>query len=225
MIMKILGFDMEVDISNENTNLLVVTDNKLFGSICCNLNDKNSDNIVFVSNDSLINMKDILIVFDLLNFNINNKTIINKLYNHLSDNIISNIDEENELKDNFMKMVRIVYDEIDDFNVDISLNEELDLIKLFKMLNVEINTDYDGVLERMIDLLEIYSELNDQTIIFINTLSYFSDEEIIEIQKYINYKKLSVLFFENSYNRGVYFENQYIIDDDFYDYAIQFDKK
>ncbi|RHP21554.1 type II-A CRISPR-associated protein Csn2 [Faecalibacillus faecis] len=225
MIMKILGFDMEVDISNENTNLLVVTDNKLFGSICCNLNDKNSDNIVFVSNDSLINMKDILIVFDLLNFNINNKTIINKLYNHLSDNIISNIDEENELKDNFMKMVRIVYDEIDDFNVDISLNEELDLIKLFKMLNVEINTDYDGVLERMIDLLEIYSELNDQTIIFINILSYFSDEEIIEIQKYINYKKLSVLFFENSYNRGVYFENQYIIDDDFYDYAIQFDKK
>ncbi|WP_233543734.1 type II-A CRISPR-associated protein Csn2 [Faecalibacillus faecis] len=223
--MKILGFDMEVDISNENTNLLVVTDNKLFGSICCNLNDKNSDNIVFVSNDSLINMKDILIVFDLLNFNINNKTIINKLYNHLSDNIISNIDEENELKDNFMKMVRIVYDEIDDFNVDISLNEELDLIKLFKMLNVEINTDYDGVLERMIDLLEIYSELNDQTIIFINILSYFSDEEIIEIQKYINYKKLSVLFFENSYNRGVYFENQYIIDDDFYDYAIQFDKK
>lgn len=186
MIMKILGFDMEVDISNENTNLLVVTDNKLFGSICCNLNDKNSDNIVFVSNDSLINMKDILIVFDLLNFNINNKTIINKLYNHLSDNIISNIDEENELKDNFMKMVRIVYDEIDDFNVDISLNEELDLIKLFKMLNVEINTDYDGVLERMIDLLEIYSELNDQTIIFINILSYFSDEEIIEIQKYIN---------------------------------------
>lgn len=225
MIMKILGFDMEVDISNENTNLLVVTDNKLFGSICCNLNDKNSDNIVFVSNDSLINMKDILIVFDLLNFNINNKTIINKLYNHLSDNIISNIDEENELKDNFMKMVRIVYDEIDDFNVDISLNEELDLIKLFKMLNVEINTDYDGVLERMIDLLEIYSELNDQTIIFINILSYFSNEEIIEIQKYINYKKLSVLFFENSYNRGVYFENQYIIDDDFYDYAIQFDKK
>lgn len=225
MIMKMLGFDMEVDISNENTNLLVVTDNKLFGSICCNLNDKNSDNIVFVSNDSLINMKDILIVFDLLNFNINNKTIINKLYNHLSDNIISNIDEENELKDNFMKMVRIVYDEIDDFNVDISLNEELDLIKLFKMLNVEINTDYDGVLERMIDLLEIYSELNDQTIIFINILSYFSDEEIIEIQKYINYKKLSVLFFENSYNRGVYFENQYIIDDDFYDYAIQFDKK
>lgn len=225
MIMKILGFDMEVDISNENTNLLVVTDNKLFGSICCNLNDKNSDNIIFVSNDSLINMKDILIVFDLLNFNINNKTIINKLYNHLSDNIISNIDEENELKDNFMKMVRIVYDEIDDFNVDISLNEELDLIKLFKMLNVEINTDYDGVLERMIDLLEIYSELNDQTIIFINILSYFSDEEIIEIQKYINYKKLSVLFFENSYNRGVYFENQYIIDDDFYDYAIQFDKK
>ena len=225
MIMKILGFDMEVDISNENTNLLVVTDNKLFGSICCNLNDKNSDNIVFVSNDSLINMKDILIVFDLLNFNINNKTIINKLYNHLSDNIISNIDEENELKDNFMKMVRIVYDEIDDFNVDISLNEELDLIKLFKMLNVEINTDYDGVLERMIDLLEIYSELNDQTIISINILSYFSDEEIIEIQKYINYKKLSVLFFENSYNRGVYFENQYIIDDDFYDYAIQFDKK
>ena len=40
----------------------------------------------------------------------------------------------------------------------------------------------------------------------------------------ITYKKISVLFLENSYNRSVYFENKYVIDDDFYDYIIHDDK-
>ena len=51
-----------------------------------------------------------------------------------------------------------------------------------------------------------------------------SEKEIREILKYITYKKISVLFLENSYNRSVYFENKYVIDDDFYDYIIHDDK-
>lgn len=93
------------------------------------------------------------------------------------------------------------------------------------MMGVEIHNSYDCLINKIIDLLEIYFELCNQTIVFINILNYFSNEEINEILKYIGYKKISVLFLENSYNKDVYFENKYVIDDEFYDYIVHNNKK
>ena len=224
MIMKIMGFDIEVDINKDKTNILVIDDHKLFGSVCYDLNRKDTEKVVFIDNDKLINIKDIIIFNDILSFNFNDKTIITKLYNKLSKSIISNVEIDNELKKYFMKISNILYDEIEYYNVDIDLNEEIDLVKYFKLAGIEFDNKYNNLIDKFIDILEIYSELYDQTMIFINVLSYFSNEEIREILKYITYKKISVLFLENSYNRSVYFENKYVIDDDFYDYIIHDDK-
>lgn len=224
MIMKIMGFDIEVDINKDKTSLLIINDYKLFGSVCYDLNRKDTEKVIFIDNDKLINIKDIIIFNDILSFNFNDKTIISKLYNKLSKSIISNIEIDNELKKYFMKISNILYDEIEYYNVDIDLNEEIDLVKYFKLAGIEFDNKYNNLIEKFIDILEIYSELYDQTMIFINVLTYFSNEEIREILKYITYKKISVLFLENSYNRSVYFENKYVIDDDFYDYIIHDDK-
>lgn len=225
MIMKISGFDMEIDINNEKTNILLISDSKLFGRICFDLTRNNDENIVFVLDNKIVNMKDILIISDIMNFDINNKMIISKLYNQMSNSLLSDSDIENEIKKHYIEIVKKIYDEVDNYNVDINLNEELDFIKLFKMMGVEIHNSYDCLVNKIIDLLEIYSELCNQTIVFINTLNYFSNEEINEVLKYIDYKKISVLFLENSYNKDVYFENKYIIDDEFYDYIVHNNKK
>ena len=224
MIMKIMGFDIEVDINKDKTNLLIINDYKLFGSVCYDLNRKDIEKVIFIDNDKLVNIKDIIIFNDILSFNFNDKTIITKLYNKLSKSIISNVEIDNEFKKYFMKISNILYDEIEYYNVDIDLNEEIDLVKYFKLAGIEFDNKYNNLIEKFIDILEIYSELYDQTMIFINVLTYFSNEEIREILKYITYKKISVLFLENSYNRSVYFEKKYVIDDDFYDYIIHDDK-
>lgn len=80
MIMKISGFDMEIDINNEKTNILLISDSKLFGRICFDLIRNNDENIVFVLDNKIVNTKDILIISDIMNFDINNKMIINKFY-------------------------------------------------------------------------------------------------------------------------------------------------
>ena len=224
MIMKIMGFDIEVDINKDKTNILVIDDHKLFGSFCYDLNRKDTEKVVFIDNGKLVNIKDIIIFNDILSFNFNDKTIITKLYNKLSKSIISNVEIDNELKKYFMKISNILYDEIEYYNVDIDLNEEIDLVKYFKLAGIEFDNKHNNLIEKFIDILEIYSELYDQIMIFINVLTYFSNEEIRGILKYITYKKISVLFLENSYNRSVYFENKYVIDDDFYDYIIHDDK-
>lgn len=143
----------------------------------------------------------------------------------MSNDLILDSDIENEIKKHYIEIVKKIYDEVDNYNVDININEELDFIKLFKMMGVEIHNSYDCLINKIIDLLEIYSELCNQTIVFINILNYFSNEEINEISKYIGYKKISVLFLENSYNKDVYFENKYVIDDEFYDYIVHNNKK
>ena len=143
----------------------------------------------------------------------------------MSNDLISDSDIENEIKKHYIEIVKKIYDEVDNYNVDININEELDFIKFFKMMGVEIHNSYDCLINKIIDLLEIYSEVCNQTIVFINILNYFSNEEINEILKYIGYKKISVLFLENSYNKDVYFENKYVIDDEFYDYIVHNNKK
>ena len=126
MIMKISGFDMEIDINNEKTNILLISDSKLFGRICFDLTRNNDENIVFVLDNKIINTKDILIISDIMNFDINNKMIISKLYNQMSNDLISDSDIENEIKKHYIEIVKKIYDEVDNYNVDININEELD---------------------------------------------------------------------------------------------------
>lgn len=97
------------------------------------LNRKDTEKVVFIDNDKLVNIKDIIIFNDILSFNFNDKTIITKLYNKLSKSIISNVEIDNELKKYFMKISNVLYDEIEYYNVDIDLNEEIDLVKYFKL--------------------------------------------------------------------------------------------
>ena len=84
-----------------------------------------------------------------------------------------------------MKISNILYDEIEYYNVDIDLNEEIDLVKYFKLAGIEFDNKYNNLIDKFIDILEIYSELYDQTMIFINVLSYFSKwkklEEILKV--------------------------------------------
>ena len=124
MIMKISGFDMEIDINNEKTNILLISDSKLFGRICFDLTRNNDENIVFVSDNKIVNTKDILIISDIMNFDINNKMIISKLYNQMSNDLISDSDIENEIKKHYIEIVKKIYDEVDNYNVDININEE-----------------------------------------------------------------------------------------------------
>ena len=93
MIMKIMGFDIEVDINKDKTNILVIDDHKLFGSFCYDLNRKDTEKVVFIDNDKLVNIKDIIIFNDILSFNFNDKTELsdaNKSINSL-DNLKTGI--------------------------------------------------------------------------------------------------------------------------------------
>lgn len=220
MKMKLAGFDLEIEMSCDKSNILIIEDHKLFAQTCLNLNYSYDDEIVFCENDTLIKTKDIIIINDVLNYDINNKTIITKLYKKVINDLLMDSDIEYDLRDKFNGIYKIIYDIIEEYNIDIAFDDEIDFMKYLKCIGLKIVNNYDKVIDKILDIVEVYSELCNQTMIFINVLSYFDDKEIKELLKYIKYKKLSVLFIENRYNDYVYFENKYMIDYDFDDYII-----
>lgn len=42
-----------------------------------------------------------------------------------------------------MKISNVLYDEIEYYNVDIDLNEEIDLVKYFKLAGIEFDNKYN----------------------------------------------------------------------------------
>lgn len=86
------------------------------------------------------------------------------------------------------------------------------------MLNIKFNNSYNSLFSKIIDFIELYSELYyDKCVVITNLLSCLSDEEINEVLKYKKYKKMNILFVENYFERNVVF-GKYVIDNDFYSY-------
>ena len=181
MIMKIMGFDIEVDINKDKTNILVIDDHKLFGSFCYDLNKKDTEKIVFIDNDKLVNIKDIIIFNDILSFNFNDKTIITKLYNKLSKSIISNVEIDNELK----KYMNNMFEWIKDMNWP----GAFDIYARIKRMNV------DCIMENYIYAIKIALKYQD-----INWLDYLSGLiENPEVYKLLpeEYQKLMTKYYND----------------------------
>lgn len=220
MIMKIMGFDFDVSINDEKTNLLIIEDNKLFGSVCFKLCLGLDEDIIFIENDKVVK-NSVTVINDIINYDLNGKEFISKLFKQVISKIVNDNEKDDQIRSEFTNIISNIYDIIDEYNVDISLNDDIDYNKFLKLIGLQFDNSYTTIIDKMLDLLEIYSELFDESLVFINVLCLFDDNEINEILKYIKYKKLTVLFIENSYNRNIKFDDIYIIDNDFYDYVIE----
>ena len=111
-------------------------------------------------------------------------------------------------------------EELENYNLDYSYEMNIKIENYLKLLNLKILSSGESVFNKMIDLIEIYSELfSEHVIIFINIMSYLSDDELEEVLKYKRYKKLKCIFIENNFTRNVSV-NKYIIDDDLYMYKV-----
>lgn len=220
MIMKIMGFDFDVSIDDEKNNLLIIEDNRLFGSICFKLCLGLDEDIIFIENDKVVK-NTVTVINDIINYDLNGKAFISKLFKQVISKIVNDNGKDDQIRSEFTNIISNIYDVIDEYNVDISLNDDIDYNKFLKLIGLQFDNSYTAIIDKMLDLLEIYSEFFDESLVFINVLCLFDDNEINEILKYVKYKKLTVLFIENSYNRNIKFDNIYIIDNDFYDYIIK----
>jgi CRISPR type II-A-associated protein Csn2 len=222
MIFKIFGFN-DIEFSTENNTVLVIENHKLFSKTMINLlnyteNNQVNDEIIFIDNkDHIVKGKNIILVLNPLQINFNSKTIINKIYTMIQNSIINQQDIYENFNFNITKLNNIILNELNDYNFDFNVNFDVGITAYLKCLDVKIDVEGLTVFDRLINFIELVSQiLSDNIILFVGLLQYLNDEEINELNKYICYKKVNCLYIENNFNRNIILK-KYVIDEDFYD--------
>jgi CRISPR-associated protein Csn2 len=102
-------------------------------------------------------------------------------------------------------------------NVDISLSvsEDLDVISLLKLFDVKIETNYNSLIEKLINYINILCSIKKIDILFlVNIKSYLSEENINELYKHCFYNKINLFLLESSLNYSLPCEKTVLIDKD-----------
>lgn len=220
MKVRIKGFYKDIETFSYKNVLLAIEDKKLFTNTIKNIltYDHRNLNEIIIYNDELelVLSKNVILIKDIFSFEINSKTILNKLYLSLKQII----EESNELVNSFYSSINMINHSIinaaSEWNFDLILNEQLELETYFKSHGIKIWAEYSTLLEKALLIIEILSEfMPDILLIISHSLDYFDDEEVKEILKYIRYKQIDALFIENSIERESLFEDVYLIDNEF----------
>lgn len=220
MIIDIFGIE-RIYFDDEKDNIFVIEDTNIFSQIVNSVyeyyNGEKND-LLILSDDKIITKNQLLLVTDIINFDFQSKTIINKLNNNVYNQIIFNSDLEQQIIEKINNINNLINDVLYDYNLDIEIKKEKQIENYIKYLGLKIESRYDNLLNKILNIIEIVSELfPNYYVIFINQLAYFDKNQILEIFKYKNYKKCNILFIEKYFNQ-INSINRIIIDKDFYVY-------
>lgn len=223
MIIDIYGID-KLNFDDTNNNILVIEETDLFSKIISSLYsyDKEENDIVIYNHEKVMLKSQILFITDIFGFDFQTKTIINKLNNDICKQIMSNSELELDIIQKINSINNLIDDYLFDYNLDIKIKEEKQIENYIKYLGLSIECHENSLFEKMINIIEIISELFPYLyIICFNQLNYFNKQQIIEIFKYKNYKKCNILFIEN---RIYEIESTVstVIDQDYYVYQINY---
>lgn len=207
-----------LEIKSKTINTLVIEDTKYFTrflkAFIEALNKQNEEFELMEELNKLDISKSTEIIFDLFNIEANNSNIIKKLYADL----ISDINSE-EMYSKMMDMESSIMNVIDDliYRSRFSLKmEEINYQDLFKAVGVQFDYDKKSIIERVIEYMKVTSELlNKKLFILVNLDSFLSEEDLLELIKFLSYNEIKVLALQNKITREVIpCENLRIIDKD-----------
>ena len=88
-----------------------------------------------------------------------------------------------------------------DEEIPLKIDEQVDFIKLFKAVGLQIDTEYSDIVEEITTNLKVISNVMDKNIFFlINLKSYMTAEELKQFDKEAEYNGYTAVLVENKIN-------------------------
>ncbi len=176
--------------------------------------DGDGEAFVLSDNNKEINIsKNGILIENPIDLSFNDKKTANVLSNELVE-----IAEEKFQKDilEIEEKFAALFDKLNaESSVQIDWFEESPIKSLFKAFGVVVKSDYDSHVEKLINYLTVAVELlNVKFIVFVNVKSYFSESELTEVCKFLNYNNVFTLLLESSVREKIGDEFRVIIDND-----------
>lgn len=198
---------------NQGT-VLVIEDVSVFAQLVKEFYqyDEQSNLTIFDSKIRSIRSSELLLITDILGYDINTSQVL-KL---LRTDIVNQLNDKPEVRSEIDSLVSLITDiimaECLENELDIEY-DEITLLELVKVLGIRIETKSCTVFEKIFEILQIFKYLvKKKILVFVNSLSYFSKDEIYQILEYIKLLQADVLFLEPRQIKGI---QQFILDKDY----------
>ena len=207
---SLLGEPMEV---NQGT-VLVIEDVSVFAQLVKEFYqyDEQSNLTIFDSKIRSIRSSELLLITDILGYDINTSQVLKLLHT----DIVNQLNDKPEVRSEIDSLVSLITDiimaECLENELDIEY-DEITLLELVKVLGIRIETKSCTVFEKIFEILQTFKYLvKKKILVFVNSLSYFSKDEIYQILEYIKLLQADVLFLEPRQIKGI---QQFILDKDY----------
>lgn len=169
---------------------------------------------VLSDNDKILNLeKNMSIILNPFELDINNRKILTKLYSELKK---LSVDEDlyiesNQLLSEIEKYMEKLIDE-SDYNMEYDI--DVDFTALFKMFNLRLKQESTTLLESIIDYLSVMQQILCKNIfVCINLKCYLSEVEMKQLYEMADYKKISLLLIEGRQPEQILTEEKMFIID------------
>lgn len=221
MIMRIKGFDLEIEFNGCSNCVLTILNKPVFRKVLSDLyalkKGSEINDIVIESEGKILDYEDDLeILIDYNDINFKARSIVNALHKDVISMIQNDVELNVGVELKYKELINLVYDELMSYDLDITYDSEFDLNDFIKLVNFRLDTDScHNTLEQFYLYLDVLSYFHlTKVLIFVNLKSYFNDVEIKDLYKYMLYKKMTWICIEAYESVVLDNEHHYLIDED-----------
>lgn len=194
--------------------ILVVEDTRAFSRLVEGVYRYGEDEGVHLFTDKLVAIKpqELLVITDILGFDVNTAPILKLVYADLEDQLNHKPEVKMEIENLANQIASLLGRECLENELDLEY-DVITVMELIKALEVRIETMSDTVFDKCLELIQVYRFLSKKKLlVLVNASSYLLQEEINSLLEYISLHQLRVLFLEP---RQVCDIPQYILDKDY----------
>lgn len=223
MKLQINYLENEIIINKGEINSIEVENKTYFYRIIKDLisyNDGGSENVIFYDDIGEIKLENkISLIIDYFNFDLHIKKYTTKILKKIDDEISEN--ERIDLAKIYVKLSEKINKIINNFDFNIEINNDFELEKTLKYLNIGISSK-ENILENLMLLIELEKTLRlSNLIVFVNLKEYLEKEELVELYKYAIYNDVQLLLIDyRSYGVSLQYEKKLIIDSNLEEFLI-----
>lgn len=222
--MKVILFSAEAEVSTteSNTITLEILNDHYFFDIIKELKfsvDNNSIKELFIELEGkpINNKKDIFLVIDPFNIDINSKPFISELYKRVGELYLADAKVNAVIHPIYNQLVSYLENLISELDIDYSLKTEFEIKDLLKMLALEFKEAPDDPFSTLSNLIDLVSELKlFKVIVIINPRNFLPENSLSELLKRSSYKHLQILIIQNKHYEKNSYEAKISVDEDLY---------
>lgn len=229
ILLKFVCFENYIEFEEGYINIIEISDKKLFkkATYLINKYSKNiedGNDIVFTDNNTKLDIyKNIMVINDFFNIDINTNKIIKSLYQAIEKQYNYEYGDENLLL-NLKGVFSNIQEVLSSYDFELDYKREIRLPELLKCIGVKFNEYYyDNPFDNVICWFDIISSFNlYKVVVFINFKSFFTEEEIIEIYKAALYRQIKLVLIEYSLESELIgYESKLYIDENFDEFLLK----